>query len=208
MESVDLPPLTSMLENEQIKRLLTAIALNNDQAAYKELFLLLHSRLKQFAYSILKSGEEAEELVSDLFIRIWEKRDQLTTIESPLLYFYTTAKNLAFTRINKLKRQQNMAPEEWLVQLNSIYFDPEQLMMTEEMMRQIRQAVNDLPPRCRIIFKLVKEDGLKYREVAELLQLSVKTVEAQMAIALRRIGKGMHLDIKAAAQSQQTPKNS
>lgn len=208
MESVDLPLLTSMLENEQIKRLLTAIALNNDQAAYKELFLLLHSRLKQFAYSILKSGEEAEELVSDLFIRIWEKRDQLTTIESPLLYFYTSAKNLAFNRINKLKRQQNLAPEEWLVQLNSIYFDPEQLMMTEEMMRQIRQAVNDLPPRCRIIFKLVKEDGLKYREVAELLQLSVKTVEAQMAIALRRIGKGMHLDIKTAAQSPQTPKNS
>lgn len=208
MESLDLPLLTSMLENEQIKRLLTAIALNNDQAAYKELFLLLHSRLKQFAYSILKSGEEAEELVSDLFIRIWEKRDQLTTIESPLLYFYTTAKNLAFNRITKLKRQQNLAPEEWLVQLNSIYFDPEQLMMTEEMMRQIRQAVNDLPPRCRIIFKLVKEDGLKYREVAELLQLSVKTVEAQMAIALRRIGKGMHLDIKTAAQSPQTPKNS
>jgi RNA polymerase sigma-70 factor (ECF subfamily) len=197
-----------MLENDQIKRLLTAIALNNDQAAYKELFLLLHSRLKQFAYSILKSGEEAEELVSDLFIRIWEKRDQLATIESPLLYFYTTAKNLAFNRIAKLKRQQNLAPEEWLVQLNSIYFDPEQLMMTEEMMRQIRQAVNDLPPRCRIIFKLVKEDGLKYREVAELLQLSVKTVEAQMAIALRRIGKGMHLDIKTAAQSPQTPKNS
>lgn len=208
MESVDLPLLTSMLENEQIKRLLTAIALNNDQAAYKELFLLLHSRLKQFAYSILKSGEEAEELVSDLFIRIWEKRDQLTSIESPLLYFYATAKNLAFNRISKLKRQQNLAPEEWLVQLNSIYFDPEQLMMTEEMMRQIRQAVNELPPRCRIIFKLVKEDGLKYREVAELLQLSVKTVEAQMAIALRRIGKGMHLDIKTAAQSHQTPKNS
>jgi RNA polymerase sigma-70 factor (ECF subfamily) len=197
-----------MLENEQIKRLLTAIALNNDQAAYKELFLLLHSRLKQFAYSILKSGEEAEELVSDLFIRIWEKRDQLTSIESPLLYFYTSAKNLAFNRINKLKRQQNLAPEEWLVQLNSIYFDPEQLMMTEEMMRQIRQAVNELPPRCRIIFKLVKEDGLKYREVAELLQLSVKTVEAQMAIALRRIGKGMHLDIKPATQARQTPKNS
>ena len=74
------------------------------------------------------------------------------------------------------------------MQLNSIYFDPEQLMMTEEMMRQIRQAVNNLPPRCRLIFKLVKEDGLKYKEVAELLQLSIRTIEARMAIALRRIG--------------------
>ena len=189
-----------MLENEVIKRLLTAIALNEDKAAYKELFLLLHNRLKQFAYSILKSNEEAEELVSDLFIRIWTKKDQLTTIESPLLYFYTSTRNLAFTRISRLKKQNTLPVEEWLVQLNSIYFDPERLMMTEEMMRQIKQAVNDLPPRCRIIFKLVKEDGLKYREVAELLHLSVKTIEAQMAIALRRIGKCMHLEIRETAR--------
>jgi RNA polymerase sigma-70 factor (ECF subfamily) len=185
-----------MLENDQIKRLLSAIALDNDQVAYKELFILLHNRLKQFSYSILKSGEEAEELVSDLFIRIWQKREQLTSIESPLLYFYTTAKNLAFTRLNKQKRQVSISAEDWLVQMNSVYFDPEQLMMTEEMMRQIKKAINDLPPRCRLIFKLIKEDGLKYKEVAELLHLSVKTVEAQMAIALRRLGKCMHVEIK------------
>lgn len=192
-----------MAENENIKRLLSLIALNNDQVAYKELFILLHGRLKQFAYSILKSSEEAEELVSDVFVRIWEKRDQLTAIESPLLYFYTTAKNLALNRLNKQKRIQNQSPEEWLVQLNSIYFDPEQLMMTEEMVRQIRQAVNNLPPRCRLIFKLIKEDGLKYREVAELMQLSIKTIEAQMAIALRRLGKCMQLEIKSLSSSSQ-----
>ena len=185
-----------MLENDQIKRLLAAIALNDDKAAYKELFILLHSRLKQFSYSILKSHEESEELVSDLFIRIWEKRDQMPAIESPILYFYTSARNMAFTRISRLKKQQTLPVEEWLVQMNSIYFDPEHLMMTEEMMRQIKLAVNDLPPRCRMIFKLVKEDGLKYREVAELLHLSVKTIEAQMAIALRRIGKCLHFEIK------------
>lgn len=185
-----------MLENEHIKRLLAAIALNNDQSAYKELFILLHGRLRQFAYSLLKSNEEAEELVSDVFIQIWKKKEKMITIESPLLYFYTTTKNLAFNRLNKQKRLQSQSPKEWLVQLNSIYFDPEQLMMTEEMVRQIRQAVNNLPPRCRIIFKLIKEDGLKYREVAELLQLSIKTIEAQMAIALRRLGKCMQLEIK------------
>jgi RNA polymerase sigma-70 factor (family 1) len=191
-----------MHDNDDIKRLLAAIAINADQVAYKELFILLHSRLKQFAYSIVKSNEEAEELVSDIFIRIWEKREQLTTIESPLLYFYTTVKNLALNRLSKQKRQLSNSPaEDWLVQLNSIYFDPEQLMVTEEMMRKIRQAINDLPPRCRIIFKLIKEDGLKYRETAELLQLSVKTVEAQMAIALRRLGKCMHLEIKELVNS-------
>ena len=185
------------IENNHIRQLLSAIALNNDQAAYKELFVLLHGRLKQFAYSILKSSEDAEELVSDVFIRIWQKKDQLTTIESPLFYFYTTAKNLAINRLKKQKRQVNLSAEDWLVQMNSIYFDPEQLMMTEEMVRQIKKAVNDLPPRCRLIFKLIKEDGLKYKETAELLHLSVKTVEAQMAIALRRIAKCMHVEIKS-----------
>lgn len=191
-----------MPENELLKRLLADISINSDQAAYRELFILLHARLKQFAYSILKSGEEAEELVSDVFIGIWQKRDQLGKINSPLLYFYTSTKNLALNRLSKQKKQVNLSPEEWLVQVNSVYFDPVQLMLTEEMLRQVRKAVNELPPRCRLIFKLVKEDGLRYKEVAELLQLSVKTVEAQMAIALRRIGKCMHFELKTAVPAR------
>lgn len=189
-----------MLENDYIKRLLAAIALDKDQAAYKELFILLHGRLKQFAYAMLKSGEEAEELVSDLFVRIWQKKEQLPAIETPLLYFYTTAKNLAITRLNKQKKQASLQAEDYLVHMTSIYFDPEQLMITEEMVRQIKKAVNDLPPRCRLIFKLIKEDGLKYKEAAVLLHLSIKTIEAQMAIALRRIAHCMHFEVKPVPQ--------
>ena len=185
--------------------MLTLISRHSDQAAYRDLFLLLHARLRQFAYSILKSGEEAEELVSDVFIRIWQKREQLGEIESPLLYVYATTKNLAINQLNKQKKQPNPTPDEWLVQVNSVYFNPEQLMMTEEMIRQVKKAINELPPRCRLIFKLIKEDGLRYREVAELLQLSVKTVEAQMAIALRRIGKCMHFGLQTAIPSRQEP---
>ena len=184
-----------MPENGHIKQLLAEIALHDSQVAYKQLFLLLHKPLCRFAWSILKSNDDAQEVVSDVFIGIWEKRHRLTSIESPLLYFYTSVKNHSLNRIAREKRQQTVAPEEWFVQLNSVYFDPEKLMMTDEIIRQVKQAIYDLPPRCRLVFKLVKEDGLKYREVAELLQLSAKTVEAQMAIALRRIGKCMHLDI-------------
>lgn len=184
-----------MQENEKIKQLLTAIEFANDQTAYKKLFVMLHPRLKQFAYSILKSGEEAEELVSDLFIGIWQRRDKLSLIEAPLFYFYSTAKNLALNRIKKQKKLKVPPPEEWFIQLNSISFDPEKLMMTAEMHRKIREAVSSLPPRCKVIYKLIKEDGLKYKEVAELLHLSIKTVEAQMAIALRRLSQCMQMEI-------------
>jgi RNA polymerase sigma-70 factor (family 1) len=188
-----------MPANDHIKRLLHLIERDNDQVAYRELFLLLHNPLKQFAYSILKSGEEAEELVSDVFMRIWTKKDQLSSIESPLLYFYSTARNLAINRLTKQKRQAALSSNEWLVQMNSIYFDPEQLMMTQEMVNQVKKSINELPVRCRLIFKLVKEDGLKHRETAELLNISVKTVEAQLAIALRRIAKCMPMDLQNAA---------
>jgi RNA polymerase sigma-70 factor (family 1) len=193
---LDLIWLSMISENDHIKTLLASISTNNDTVAYKELFLLLHPRLKQFAYSMVKSHEEAEDIVAELFVKLWEKRSQLHQIESPRLYFYTSIKNLSINLLNKQKRQQGVAMENWLVQMNSIYFDPEKIMLTEEMTRQINKAVNDLPPRCKIIFKLVKEDGLRYKEVAELLQLSVKTIEAQMAIALRRIGKCMHFEVK------------
>jgi RNA polymerase sigma-70 factor (family 1) len=185
-----------MPENEDIKRLLAAVSLNNDQSAYRELFIRLHNRLKQFAWSIVRSSEEAEEIVSDIFIRIWQNRQQLVTIDSPLLYFYTSIKNQALNQLRKNKRQQNLQTEAWLVQMNSIIFNPEQLLLTSEMLRQIQKAVNDLPPRCRLVFKLIKESGLSYRETSTLLDLSVKTIEAQMAIALRRIAKCMQLEVK------------
>lgn len=184
-----------MKENEHIEKLLQQISLYNSQEAYKELFVRLHRPLYQFAYGILKSRDDAEEVVSDVFISVWEKRDRLPGIGSPLMYLYTAVKNRALNSIARQKRQQALDAGEWLVPLNSVYFEPEKLMITEEIMQKIRKSVQELPTRCRLIFKLIKEDGLKYKEVAELLHVSVKTIEAQMAIAIRRLGKCMHLDI-------------
>jgi RNA polymerase sigma factor (sigma-70 family) len=60
-------------------------------------------------------------------------------------------------------------------------------LVTAEMMKRMQQAVDNLPPRCKMIFKLVREDGLKHREVAEILNISLNTVDVQMAIAIRKI---------------------
>ena len=74
-------------------------------------------------------------------------------------------------------------------------------MLTAEMMNRVQKAINELPPRCQLIFKLIKEDGLKYREVADLLHLSLKTIETQMAIAIRKIGLAIHFDIRTTLSS-------
>jgi RNA polymerase sigma-70 factor (family 1) len=176
-----------VIAENTIRQLLDDIALNNSEKAYKSLFMQMHESLVSFAQGILKSQEDAEEVVSDFFISLWQRRTSLQTIENPRLYFFTGVKNTALNKL-KVKRKQSMPPvNEWNTRLTSVFFNPEELMLSAEVVKGIMKAINDLPPKCKIIFKLVKEDGLKYTEVAGLLDLSVKTVEAQMAIALRRI---------------------
>ena len=92
--------------------------------------------------------------------------------------------------INRLQVNKKLiAPqlEDWDTNISSVFFNPEELMISKEAVSNIMTSVNKLPPKCKTIFKMVKEEGLKYNEVAKLLDISPKTVEAQMAIALRRI---------------------
>jgi RNA polymerase sigma-70 factor (ECF subfamily) len=176
-----------VITERQIHSLLDEIALNNSEKAYKSLFMAMHESLVEFSKAILKSSEDAEEVVSDFFINIWQRRITLRSIEKPKLYFFVGVKNAS---INKLVSRQRLTlpPDvEWQTSLKSVFFNPEELMLSSEVVRNVMKAINELPPKCKIIFKLVKEEGLKYVEVAKLLDLSVKTVEAQMAIALRRI---------------------
>jgi RNA polymerase sigma-70 factor (ECF subfamily) len=147
----------------------------------------MHESLIDFARSILKSSEDAEEVVSDFFISIWQRRTLLRSIENPRLYFFVGVKNAALNKLVSRKRIKLFHELEWQTTLKSVFFNPEELMLSAEIVKKVMQAVNELPPRCKIIFKLVKEEGLKYAEVAKLLDISIKTVEAQMAIALRRI---------------------
>ncbi len=169
------------------KQLIQRIALHDDIAAYKQLFTGYHSALIHFSHSIINSKESAEEVVSDVFMKIWNLRHSLLNVENTHLYIYVVTKNLSINRLQKNKREAFSFIDDSVVQLESVYFDPEQLMITAQMHERLTAAIAALPPKCRLIFKLVKEDGLKYKDVAELLQLSVKTVEAQMSIALKRI---------------------
>lgn len=168
----------------------------DDPLAYKELFLLYQPRLVNFSLSITHSKESAEEIVSDVFLKIWLNRTTLNGIKNLHLYLYVSTKNASINYVLQQKKRYSFSLDEVLVELKSIYFDPEQLMITAEMVKRIHQAIQQLPPKCRLIFKLVKEDELKYKEVAELLQLSIKTVEAQMTIALRKIHASIRFDLE------------
>jgi RNA polymerase sigma-70 factor (family 1) len=194
-----------MIAIARINYLKERIARYDDQIAYKELFVTFYPPLLHFAYSFVKSREQAEEIVSDVFINIWEKRKRIDTIGNLKVYLYVAAKNIALNYLNRQSRSAVTDLEDMEVELRSIYFDPEQLLITAEMIARIKAAINQLPPKCRIIFKMVKEDDLKYREVAEILDISVKTVENQMSIALQKIGAEIQFDIRKSISSPQGP---
>lgn len=176
-------------------RKLTERIANDDALAYKELFLLYHKRLLNFSITITRSKESSEEVVSDVFFKIWTNRSSIATIENFHLYIYIVTKNLSINMALKEKKDQSFSLDETVVDAKNIYADPEQLMITSEMHKRIQIAIETLPPKCQLIFKLIREDGLKYKEVAELLNLSLKTVENQMTIALKKISESIRFDL-------------
>lgn len=184
-----------MPSQPEIRELQRRIAMYDDEAAYKELFISFYKPLHQFAHSFVRSRELAEEIVSDVFIKIWENRAQLESIANLKVYLYVSIKNTALKYLLKQHRQVAISIDELDVELESFTRNPEELMLTAEMMNKIQETVNELPPRCKIIFKLIKEDGLRYKEVAEILNISVKTIDNQLAIALRKINKAVSVDL-------------
>jgi RNA polymerase sigma-70 factor (family 1) len=181
-----------------ITSILYMIALHNDERAYKELFNLLYGRLRGFAASILKSNELAEEIACDTMYTLWKNRLQLTAIANVRVYAYVVAKNKA---LNLLKRNAHNCVsfvDEIDVNISFHYHTPEQILITEELKNNIDQVVNALPPRCKLVFKLIKEDNLSYKEVAQILDISVKTVDAQLVTAIKRIAAVVKIEYNLA----------
>jgi RNA polymerase sigma-70 factor (ECF subfamily) len=187
---------------ERIQYLQQQIARFDDQQAYKELFTSLYPFLYPFARTIVKAKESAEEVVSDVFIKVWEKRKDLEKIDNLKVYLYVSTRNIAFNYLDKQKRNATFSIDDYQAEFTSVYFNPEQMLITADMLALIQKAIDQLPSKCRLIFKLAKEDGLKYKEIAEILNISVKTVENQLAIALHKIGNTVSFDIKKSQPSQ------
>ena len=160
---------------------------DNDECALKELFDHYSDRLFHLAYAIIHSRELAEEIVEDVFIQVWHKKLKISTLENLTWYLYVATKNIGCNYLRKYNKIKHIDLNELTLPYFTVDASPEDLMVSNETLQKINKAINDLPPKCRIIFKLVKEDGLKYREVAGLLNLTRKTVENQMGIALKKL---------------------
>jgi len=158
----------------------------NDGRAFEEFFNVLYPRFYRYAFLYLKSDVLCEEVVSDVFIKLWNARQKLNKVKQLEFYFFRSVKNQALTY---LKRNANQPFEltEYIFSGLIDYREPENLLIAAELAEKIEQAISSLPNKCEAIFRMVREDGLSYKYVAELLDISPKTVENQMNIALKKL---------------------
>ncbi len=185
-------------QTTDITALLYSLSVHSDEPSYRRIFDLLFPPLKRFAYTLLKNSEQAEEIASDVMIVVWENRHKLVAIDNIRVYLFVIARNKC---LNVLKSRQSNP----VISLNDISIDiaftgknPEQLCINSEVRKKIEKAINMLPQRCKLIFKLVKEENMSYREVAAILNISVKTVDAQLVTAFKKITEAIRLDYATA----------
>ena len=174
-----------MLGEEKIKYLVLRIA-NDDEAALKELIRLYSSKLFAYALKFTKSREYAEELVQETFVRLWLHRKKLKQELSFNAYLFTIAKHLAFDFLKKTAQEAELKAA-LLENYTPLYNPVEAQLKYEEYERMAIQAIGHLSPKRQLIYKLSRENGMTYDEIALHLGISRNTVKEQIAQATKSI---------------------
>jgi RNA polymerase sigma-70 factor (ECF subfamily) len=161
-----------------------------DLKEFERLFRELYSPLCLYANKYLQDKDKAEEIVQDIFYGIWKNKEKLDIKVSFKSYLYRAVQN------NCLQLIQHYAVEDKYKQyvkneVSHFQLDPVKEMELQEMNKVVEQTLESLPERCKEIFSMSRFEGLKYREIAEKLQISTKTVEANMGKALQAFRKSL-----------------
>lgn len=156
---------------------------NSDRNAYEQLFKMYYTPLVSFARNIIRDTDAAEDLVQEVFVKIWERKHTIEIKTSVKAYLYMAVKNHC---LNKLKTEQRNAflNDEMADDVRVATNNTEEYSNTIELSKHIDNALNLLPPKCAVIFKMSRFEDKTYKEIAESLELSVKKVENQMGKAL------------------------
>ena len=179
------------MENEEI---IVSRLINKDKRAFELVFNEYYSIMVLYAARFMDTREESEEVVQEVFVKFWEKCDSLSEDSSIKSYLYRSVHNSCLNTIKHEKvkdgyRQHVIHFMESSYQSDFKDEDPENIR------NRINAEIEKLPPRCSQIFKLSRYEGLKYQEIADHLEISVKTVEVQMGKALKILRENLQ-DLK------------
>lgn len=174
-----------MQEIKDIRNLLNRLS-KNDEHAFRLIFHAFSDRVYSFSLRLTRSQETAEEMVQEVFLKIWINRTSLAAIENFHAYLYTITRNLAF---NTLKRMSVEEKAKTILQREQtdIHSDTEETVIHRDYQQLLNRAISHLPPQQRLVYSLCHQEGLRYEEVAQRLNISRLTVKTHMQQALRTL---------------------
>jgi RNA polymerase sigma-70 factor (ECF subfamily) len=159
----------------------------NSERAFRLIVHAYQDKVVRFISLFVSNEQECEELASDVFLSLWNNREKLAEVENPDSYIFIIAKNKALNHLRKEKAQ--------LVDLDKIQLDifhntettPESIFIDQETVDELNAVIDQLPHKTKLAFHLVREDKMKYKDAAEILGVSIKTIEKQVASAVAKL---------------------
>lgn len=156
-----------------------------NEVAFEQAFRIYSKPLHAYGYTLLNNSHIAEEMIQDLFLKIWEQRGVLQIHTSLKAYLYRAIHNDCMNYIRHLKVKKNYETAVNTSSNEINYQQPIDRLAVKELQQKLRSGLNKLPEACRTVFQLSRFEHLSYKEIASQLEISIKTVENQMSKAFR-----------------------
>lgn len=160
--------------------------IEGDEDAFKYFFDTYYDDLCNYVNIYLRKESLSEDIVQNIFIYLWEKKSSLNLKNSVKSYLYSASKNKSLNHLRNIKNQSRIAKEHFS-QSDTATGSTDQYLEFEELRSIVSQAVDRLPARCKKIYQLSRDREMTHKEIAEELGISVKTVENQITIAIKKI---------------------
>ena len=170
-----------------IKGLLESVSVDN-RGAFERFYSLYYDQVFRFAYYCLGEKEACREVVTDVFFSVWQSRKRLKDIDNIDTYLYISVRNESF-RFQARNKDLNRVSLNELLPLMEEEDEgsPEEHLELKEMREMLDKAIDELPEKCRLVFLMSREEGLKTKEIAEILSVQESTVRVQMKIAIEKL---------------------
>jgi RNA polymerase sigma-70 factor (ECF subfamily) len=157
--------------------------------AFKAFYDIAYPVVYRFTHYFLTKPEDCEEIISEVFYIIWKQKKTLPNIKNIRAWLYIVCRNEAFHYLKQKEQYANISIDNMPVNLQIDTASIEEKIIEDEMLHVYNDAVAELPERCKLIFLMVREEKLRYKEIAEILSITEGTIEQQMNIAIRKIIK-------------------